>query len=101
MRADSIRARGAGNGHSQRCRIYGCNNAFSDTMGSSCIAGRTIYGLTACRMRFAYRLRSFATTAASPLRRHARAHAYRGPLGLAPLSLPRGKDLNGAGCNRH
>ncbi|CRI66054.1 hypothetical protein THIOKS1260010 [Thiocapsa sp. KS1] len=59
-------------------------------MGSSCIAGRTIYGLTACPMRFAYRLRGFATTSASPLRRHARADAYRGPLGLAPLSLPRG-----------
>jgi uncharacterized protein (TIGR03032 family) len=43
-------------------------------------------------MRFAYRLRGFATTSASPLRRHARADAYRGPLGLAPLSLPRGED---------
>ncbi|TVQ95150.1 MAG: hypothetical protein EA400_00245 [Chromatiaceae bacterium] len=41
-------------------------------------------------MRFAYRLRGCATTSASPLRRHARADAYRGPLGLAPLSLPRG-----------
>ncbi|UHD15235.1 hypothetical protein [Thiocapsa bogorovii] len=43
-------------------------------------------------MRFAYRLRGFATTAASPLRRHARADAYRGPLGFAPLSMPRGFD---------
>ena len=52
--------------------------------------GPTTNGSTACRMRFAYRLRGCATTAASPLRRHARADAYRGPLGLAPLSLPRG-----------
>lgn len=54
--------------------------------------GPATNGLTACRMRFADRLRGCATTAASPLRRHARADAYRGPLGLAPLSLPRGID---------
>jgi hypothetical protein len=52
--------------------------------------GPATHGSTACRMRSAYRLRGFATTAASPLRRRARADAYRGPLGLAPLSMPRG-----------
>ena len=47
-------------------------------------------GSAACLVRFAYGLRGCATTAASPLRRHAQADAYRGPLDLAPLSLPRG-----------
>jgi hypothetical protein len=41
--------------------------------------GPATNGSTACRMRFAYRLRSFAPAAASPLRRHARADAYLGP----------------------
>jgi hypothetical protein len=40
-------------------------------------------GLTACRMRSAYRLRGCGTLAPSPLRRYARADAYRGLPALA------------------
>jgi len=38
----------------------------------------------------ACRLRGFGTQVPSPLRRHARAYAYRRPLGFASLSMPRG-----------
>jgi hypothetical protein len=50
----------------------------------SCSGSATPYanGWTACRMRSAYRLRGSGTIAPSPLRRYARAYAYRG-LGAA------------------
>ena len=44
-------------------------------------------GLTACRMRSAYRLRGSGTIAPSPLRRYARAYAYRRLPALASLSM--------------
>ena len=52
--------------------------------------GPTTNGSTTCRMRSASPLRGRATKFSSPLRRHARVDAYRGPLGFAPLPLPRG-----------
>jgi len=50
--------------------------------------GPTANGLTACGMRFAYPLRG-RVFAPSPLRVHARAHAYRGLRAFASLSLAR------------
>ena len=46
-------------------------------------------GLTAYRMRSAYCLRGFGTSAPSPLRQYARAYAYRGLRALASLSMAR------------
>ena len=56
---------------------------------SSCSGSATpcANGLTACRMRSAYRLRGSGTIAPSPLRRYARAYAYRGLPALASLSM--------------
>ena len=51
-------------------------------------------------MRFAYRLHGFGTTAPSPLRRYARAYAYRGLPALA-FALPGRQRLNANGCLRH
>ena len=46
-------------------------------------------GSTACRMRSAYRLRSFGTNAPSLLRQYARAYAYPGLRAFASLSMAR------------
>jgi hypothetical protein len=46
-------------------------------------------GLTASRMRSAYCLRGFGTTAPAPLRQYARAYAYPGLRAFASLSMAR------------
>jgi hypothetical protein len=87
MPADSIRARGLATAPQCDAGYMTATSSFSRTAIFSCTAGRTIYGLTACRMRSAYCLRGFGTIAPRLSGNTPAPYAYRGPTGFAPLSM--------------
>jgi hypothetical protein len=78
MRADSIRARRLATVPYSDAGYYDRNVSFSRPSGSSCIAGRTIYGSTACRMCLHMPCVGFGTyRPLRQLRPYARTDAYR------------------------
>ena len=91
MPANSIRARGPATAPQCDAGYMTATSSLSQPAISSCTAGRTIYGLTASRMRSACCLRGSGTSAPAPLRQHARAYAYayQGLRALASLSMAR------------
>ena len=89
MPADSIRARAPATAPQHDAGYMAATFPSAEQRFPSCNAGRTIYGLTASRMRSACCLRGSGTSAPAPLRQHARAYAYRGLRALASLSMAR------------